>query len=373
MRSRELPILIGLAVLLAAGAVMMLGRDVEAFGEPALLPDRIEPAAAIATGPGQVGVVEAMLPNGSDAPELVTYDPRRTNEQEWTSGIIRGDIPLTASVLGQIQTIAVVVDELKSIHAGGSRPWHRVVPVELRPNGATPTFEIQGVPFSDYGYTVRVHSPGLNGGQSTVSVTQDSPTADGIQLPITPGAPYALRFQDQDFQPITHTDVRLQPLGEPLGRPAQFGQTDNYGSVAFDTVLAGEYEVFIGQAGAPLVDPPLRVVVQPGAAIALTNSVQAQGRVITVPRGSPLTVRVSSYGYPVQGVRVRAQNTDRRQLMQVTGETDARGECHFANLLDGTWQIDVNKTDYQHSTRQKTISREKPSEGPVEIELRRLR
>ena len=57
----------------------------------------------------------------------------------------------------------------------------------------------------------------------------------------------------------------------------------------------------------------------------------------------------------------------------ISRETDARGEALFPNLVDGTWQLDAYKLDYQHSTRQRTIQKDKPAPRPVEFELRRLR
>ena len=165
----------------------------------------------------------------------------------------------------------------------------------------------------------------------------------------------------------------MVPVGEPLGRSRQDGETDNFGSVVFEQVLAGEYEAHIGPLAQPLVQPPPIVTVQPGVVMRVGHAVQPQGQQITVPRGVPLSVKViGALQTPLPGVTVRAQNTDRVTLTALEAETNARGEVLFPNVLDGVWQIDVYLHNHQRRTKQVTVKGDQPPQ-PVNFRLVRVR
>lgn len=355
MRSRDLLLPFGVLILLASAAIALLG-DPSSAGElpppaPADAPPHGDapgpddpPAAAVggAVQPSAVAVVEPVFSHRAGP-----------DTSGWTSGMIAGDIPLTPSILGDIQSISVVVDELKNLRGGGTPPFRKVVRVEM--GVGTPTFVVKDVPFSKYGYVVRVHSPGLNGGQATVTIDEDHPYVDDVKLPITPGSPFSLRLRDQDARPLEYTEVRLVPVGEPLGRSRCDGQTDNFGSVVFETMLAGSYQVFVGPPGQPLMEPPV-ITVQPGTYLMHGSVVQPQGMALTVPRGIALTAKVvDAAGYPVVDARVRLRATDRTRLTEMVQQTDVRGEAQFPSVLVGMWEFEVQKQDYQSTQKQLTL------------------
>ncbi|MEC7583315.1 MAG: hypothetical protein VYE77_03275 [Planctomycetota bacterium] len=295
----------------------------------------------------------------------------RPNTESWTSGQIYGDIPLAASIVNRIESISIVIDEIRNLRSTGPRPFRKVVPVKL--GIGTPTFHIRDIPFSSYAYSVRVHSPGLNGAQQTVAITKDQPLADNLKLPLTPGAPFSLRLGDQDRAPIAFTKVLMVPTGAPLGRPNLHGESDNFGSLIFENVLAGDYEVLVGEPDAPLVDPAPILTVQPGVIMARNGAIQPQGEYLTVPRGVPLTIRVyGPGGYPLESVMIRAQHTEKKILTELKAETDVRGEAFFPRLLGGVWQIDAQLKNFTNRTRQVTIDSKNPP-GPIEFNMRRLR
>lgn len=369
MRPSDLWIRASAIVLLAVGAFAVLG-DPTTAGElapppAAEMPFPIDephgdaPGEAVADG-GPAHPSEAAVA------EPVFHKSEGRNTTGWTSGIIVGDIPLTPSVLDKIQTIAVVVDELKNIRAGGTPPWRKVVPVTL--GVGTPTFEVRDVPFSDYGYVVRVHSPGLNGGQHTVNITQDHPYADDIKLPITPGSPFSILLRDQDRAPVAATEVRMVPHLEPHGRTTLLGTSDNYGSVVFENVLEGEYHVHVGPQAMPLLDPTV-VHVQPGSFLRQGSVVLPQGTTIVVPRGSPMTAVVTQVGgWPIAGALVQLRATDRRQLTELEAETDSLGKATFPNLLPGNWEIEISKPDFQRRLGQFEVKLDaQPAEQRYEI------
>lgn len=369
MRARELVLFLGAGLLLAAAGVALFGNPSSA-GElkppsPTVdenrQPDHTEPEVG-----GPAAIVEAPLARPSD---VATVDPvhRKSDDvapADATSGRIMGDIPLTASIVDKIQSISVYIDELKSLTIPGSSAIRKVVQVEL--GIGTPTFDIGGIPFSDYGYVVRVHSPGLNGGQRTLQLTKDHPLVDDIKLPITPGCPFSLVLRDQDMQYVGMTAVQMIPKGEPYGRTRFDGTTDNYGSVAFNDVLAGDYEVHIGPASAPLC-PPQLVTVQPGLIMVQNGVVRPQGVVLSVPRGMPLKVVVIGFdGYPIQGCTVRVEAADRLVRFELEGETDWNGAAEFSHLQAGRWQVTVEKEGFERRDRFVTI---KDGETPADLRI----
>lgn len=326
-------------------------------GDPA---DAFDPEHGATVRPAEAGVTEPVFRRES-----------QPDTKHWTKGIIKGDIQLSTAVLDRITTLSIVVDELRSLHSvrdGAERPVRLVVPVHY--DIGTPTFTVTDVPFSDYGYVVRVHAPGLNGSQQTVAITREQPYVDDVRLSVTGGAPFSLLLRDQDQQPISTTDVRLLPVGEPHGRPLLDGRTDNYGSAVFESVLAGDYQVLVGPRGQPMVDPPPVVTVQPGGRIYAGNVVQPQGQTVLVPRGVPLKVVVRQYGYGVEGVAIRAQAIDRIKLTVTEGRTDPRGEYTFPFLLPGIYQIDVAKDGFQRRSRQITLQ---AGAAPPDLEFELVR
>ncbi len=348
MRPSDLWIRASALVLLAVGAFAVLGNPTTA-GElspppAAELPFTVDEPHGDAPGTaGSEGATARPSEAATAEPTFRKSEGRDTTG--WTSGVIVGDIPLTPSVLDQIQTIAVVVDELKNVLAGGTPPWRKVVPVAL--GIGTPTFEVRDIPFSDYGYVVRVHSPGLNGGQCTVQITQERPFADDVKLPITPGSPFSILLRDQDRAPVCATEIRMVPHQEPHGRTMLHGTSDNYGSVVFENVLEGEYHVHVGPQAMPLMEPTV-VHVQPGSFLRQGSVVLPQGTTIVVPRGSQVTAIVTQVGgWPIAGALVQLRATGRRQVNEMETETDSLGKATFPNLLPGNWEIEISKPDYQ--------------------------
>lgn len=353
MRPSDLLIRVSALVLLAVGAFAVLG-DPTTAGEMSLPPAAELPFPVDEPHGDAPGAVSAeggpARPSEAAVAEPVFHKSEGRDTTGWTSGMIVGDIPLTPSVLARIQSISVVVDELKNVQAGGTPPWRKVVPVTL--GVGTPTFEVRDVPFSDYGYVVRAHSPGLNGGQFTVNITKEHPYADDVKLPITPGSPFSILLRDQDRAPVASTEIRMVPHQEPHGRPTFHGTSDNYGSVVFENVLEGEYRVHVGPQAMPLTEPSV-VHVQPGSFLRQGSVVLPQGTTILVPRGSPVTAVVTQVGgWPVAGALVQLRATDRRLATEMESETDSMGKATFPSLLPGNWEIEISKPDFQRRLSQ---------------------
>ncbi len=301
---------------------------------------------------------------------LATADRVQDNTEGWTSGVIRGDVQLAVSVLDKLGSITVIVEEMRNPFERGSgatasgtatddngekaayRAPHRFYAKVHRGEG-TPTFEVRDVPFSNHPYRVTLHTANLNGSQRIVSVTKEEPLHD-IVLAITPGVPFSILLRDQDSGSYPDIDLLLRPIGLPNGRPRLSGTTDNFGSVVFDNVLAGQYELVTTLKGQPFGEID-RVMVQPGTRN-FGRKIQGQGHVITIERGVQVDVRVSDkLGYGIPGVTVTATATDRRKLLELEGTTDNGGNLRFSRLLPGTWQLTVQKLGWQRIDRQLTL------------------
>lgn len=376
MRPRELIVLLTACAVLGSAGMLLFAP--ETLAEERMLPPAEDPA--VATGddvpplPAAAATVAAELPRATAVTAPAPNAGRaRIDTSTWQDGVVCGDIQLVASVVDRIESIQIVVEELRNpIAPDGSvqRPWSRVAPVQL--GIGTPTFELRGVPFSEYPYVVRVFSPGLNGSQATVNVTRDNPLVDDLKLTIGPGVPFTVLLRDQDQTPLTMTDVRLIPVGDPAGRPVRDGVADNYGSAVFEDVLAGDYDVLVGPRHAPLIEPA-RITVQPTTRVYGAGNIQAQGQTVLVPRGVELVVRaVDSSGYGLGGVKVRVQASDRLQLKVLEEVTDYSGNATFPHLLPGVWQIDCLKDGYQQRSRQVTVRDREPLDI-AEFSMIRLR
>jgi len=370
MRSRpSLPLLL---LLLPMTALVWLGVGLwEA--EPTVPPGIPAPAVDASSPPQPAAQPAAAVFDGDGAPVAATWTPparQQTDTKDWTTGIVRGDVQIAVAVLPQIESISVVVEELRSAIApdGSFQHPHRIlVPVKL--GIGTPTFEVRDIPFSDYPYTVRLYSPGLNGGSRTLTIDKQTPLHEDVVLAITPGAPFSVLLRDQDLNPLPHIDVRLVPHGDPPGRRSHQGTTDNYGVVVFDAVLAGDYQVRLAQDQSPLDESQL-ITVEAGTRM-YGNKVQGQSHVVTLARGQPLSVLVTqgpSFG--LEGAHVRLMPTDRHRLIQLEDVTDYAGNVRFPRLQPGVWQIDIWKDNYERRTRQITI---KEGEDPPQLQVQLVR
>jgi len=362
MRTRDLVLLCTAAALLVAVAMPSHAGEVSlpAPPAPAVQPDEAERVPAIQPVDGG--------PAARANPEPVTgeFHPKQgVSTTGWTSGVIRGDIAVAVSVLDKMQNLQVVVDELRPLDNKEHKPPFHVI--QRVPLGVgTPTFEVRGVPFSPYGYVVRSYAPGANGNQVTIQVNEQRPLVDDVRLAITAAAPFSLLLRDQESLAVAATEVRMVPDGPPLGRPPLAAVSDNYGSAVFESALAGNYKVYIGPASAPLIEPQLITVPAGGYKVG-ANGVQPQGQTLVVPRGVPLSVLCTDpYGYPLEGVAVRIEATDRKVRTTDEGVTDPRGHCEFPRVLGGVWQIDATKPGYDTRTRQLTID---PKQPPPELQL----
>jgi hypothetical protein len=371
MRPRDFLILLGAIGLGAGISLVLIGSDTLATELPPGSPSRTtSPAPEV---PLAVPAV-AIAPEDDSAPVAAFVrrsDTPRVDTANWTSGIVRGDVQIAVSVLDKIQSISVVVEELRNpVGPDGQFQHPKRILQKVELGVGTPTFEVKNIPFSEYPYTVSLYVPGLNGGRRTITIDAKTPLCEDLVLAITPGAPFSVLLRDQDFTPYGGIDVRMIPVGDPAGRPPLQGTTDNFGSVIFESVLSGDYQVVTGQKGLPLAQPEV-VTVQPGGQM-FGNKVQGQNHTMTVERGQPLEVFALCGGYRVADVKVRLQASDRIKLTQLEATTDYNGRAEFPHLTPGVWQVDFIKDDFQRATRQITIKDGQPP-APLEGKLVRLR
>ncbi|MCA8978053.1 MAG: carboxypeptidase regulatory-like domain-containing protein [Planctomycetes bacterium] len=357
----------GVGVVLFSGdshAIELSPSPADEVGLPAPPDAAVEAIAAPAVASGGAARAEGVF-HMSDEVSLV-------DTTGWEKGIIRGDIQLAVSVLNRIETISVIVEELRSA-AGrgekGERPFKQVVAVKR--GVGTPVFEVRDIPFSAYPYAVSVYSPGLNGSRRTLTIDAEHALCDDVVLSITPAAPFSILVRDQDANPYCGVDIRLQPVGDPPGRREHLGKTDNYGGVVFEDVLAGDYEIISGNQGLPLAAPEL-ITVQPGSRM-YGNMPQGQGYPLVVPRGVALEVLVADKtGYGLDQAHVRLQALDRTKLCLLEADTDAVGMVTFPHLVPGRWMVLVEKKDHGPWTRPLTIKDGEPLPR-LDVTLTRLR
>lgn len=281
---------------------------------------------------------------------------QRTDTASWTKGVIRGDIQVAVSALEHLKTLTILVEEQRSaIGQNGEvqRPVRIMVPAKQ--GLGTPTFEVTDVPFSEHPYVVSVYAEGLNGGRRTVTIDEHQKLVDDVVLTVSPGSPHTVFVRDQDGKPYLDVDVRLQPVGEPLGRPRQAGKTDGYGAAVFGNVLAGEYQLFVSQSGQLLCDvQAIRVL---DLIYPQPSTPKAQSTSVVVPRGVQVELSVhDAAGYGVAEANVKAVATDRVRHTEIPAATDAQGRLVFPHLQPGTWHVQVEKEGFQRADLQLNLS-----------------
>ncbi|HEU4418595.1 MAG TPA: carboxypeptidase-like regulatory domain-containing protein, partial [Planctomycetota bacterium] len=309
-------------------------------------------------------------PAAVKAPVAQTVDRDPGKHANRTTGMVRGDIQLAVSVIPKITSMTVLVEEVRSAFAQGGfrRPHLFRVPIKL--GVGTPTFEVTDIPFSEYPYAVSVYVPGLNGSKRTVTIDATSPVVEDIVLVVTPGAPFTLLVRDQDAAPYTGLEVQMQPVGDPPGRNHVRGTTDNFGSVMFEDMLAGDYQIVASLNGQPIGDA-MTVKVQPGNGN-FHPRVQGQGQAMTIPRGVPMQLQVNdTAGYGVADAKVTATSMERIKLTQVTATTNASGRAEFTHLTPGTWHFVVEKEKCERRDLQVTIKKGQQPEFR-ELQVRRI-
>lgn len=285
----------------------------------------------------------------SAGPVAVAGGNRQEDTSGWTSGTIRGDVQLAVSILDKLGSMTLIVEEIR---VGADVTPHRIMQPVERGRG-TPTFEVTGVPFSEFPYRVTLHAAGLNCSARTLTVDEDQPLHEDVVLTITPGAPFSVLLRDQDGGPHPEVDLVLRPVGLPHGRPRLAGKTDNFGSAVFESVLAGQYELTATLLGQPFGGAEV-VTVQPGSR-QFGRKIQGQGHVMTVPRGVQLEVEIGDGFYGLANAEVSMVRTDRRRLKELTATTDAIGRARFPHLQPGQWQLTVELEQFRRVDRMITL------------------
>lgn len=359
MRPRELFVLCGIVCIGLAAGTLLLGEETHAGIEPEGFESAPAPLAAEAPPasptPGEALAVAA-APDAFATPAVAVAEPQRVDTTGWTKGVIRGDIQLAVSVMDKLSTLTVVVEEARSSLGEGRfvRPVRLMMPVEL--GTGTPTFEVRDVPFSDYPYVVSVLAPGLNGSRHTLTIDKDHAFVDSVVLRVTPGAPLTLLVRDQDAVPYPDIDVRMLAVGDPPGRGNHAGKTNNFGSLLFECVLAGDYQVMYSRQGQPIAETQT-ITVQPGS----RTVVQGQSHAVTIPRGVPLQVEVHDRaGYTIADATVTATAKDRIRLTALELTTDGIGRCLYSHLQPGEWQITIEKAGFERRDLTLTVQPDVP-------------
>ncbi|MEC8253369.1 MAG: carboxypeptidase-like regulatory domain-containing protein [Planctomycetota bacterium] len=352
MNHRNVLILLGTACICIAVGVTFFSRDTLASATPGYI-EAPEGAPQAARSGEEVAARPAEATFGGDpVPTVAVVAPEREDTAGWTSGVIRGDVQLAVSLLDKLGPMTVIVEELRSSFARDGIAPRRIMQRVERGRG-TPTFEVRDVPFSDYPYRITLHTAGLNASARTLSVNEQQPLHEDVVLAVTPGAPYSVLLRDQDGGPHRDVDLVLRPVGMPHGRARLAGKTDNFGSVVFESVLAGQYELSATLQGQPFGAAEV-VAVLPGKR-SFGSKIQGQGHVMTVARGVQLDIEVGDGAYGIEGAEVTLIRTDRRRLQEFQATTDGIGRVRFPHLQPGQWQVTIEREHFRRVDRQITL------------------
>ncbi len=345
---RETLLLLGVVVVFAAATlfVVFTGGEHPAPVAPddASVPEAPVPAESPAT-PLETAP-DAAPPTPSAEPVQRIDSPGGPAAENPGYGVIDGRVVLASDAAGKVDQFTITVEEMVNPNSESGHEAIRLTRGFKAESSQSPLyFGFDHVPFSRFGYRATVFVAGLNGSSQVIRVTEQE-WNPSVTLSLTGGAPFSLRLTDQSRDPYGGKAVSMTPVGYPPGRPLLRGETDNFGTAVFASVLAGEYEVRLIDhvAGNVTVDPPGYVKDQAG--------VGAQSALLVVPRGR--TVRVEVFddgGYGLAGAEVVLFAIDTVENRRFTAESDASGVVEFEFVLPGRYQLDVRGTGRQPTSR----------------------
>jgi hypothetical protein len=353
MKAREILLLLGTVGAIGAAAFVIFGSG----GAPALAgPTQATSEPAPALPPPPAGPA-APLPVAVPGPGTTARGaaPTLPPGERPTSGTIDGSIRLSTELAGKIEHFTVVVEEELNGGDGSARPFslNRSFPVE--PN-RTPRFLIDSVPFSACGYRVAAFTPGANGSTQVIQLTEEQWLAQ-VSLALTPGIPFSLRLRDQHMNARAGLDVVMRPDGWPNGRPELRGTTDGYGSVVFESALAGDYRVLVADQQIGTVQ------VQSTALTTNLRNVSVQSAILEVAVGPALRIEVTGpAGYGIENAKIEVYAIDTVENRRLQGTTDHAGVREFAHVAPGQYQVDVSAEGFLPTNRTVKV----PADGELE-------
>ena len=342
-------------ILLGAGLPLLLpGAEdtvfvTDAGDSAASLPD-IEPA-----GEPQGRAVEAMA--GSPTEVGFSDEPKKV---AGATGTILGSVGLDSRLADKVTSCTLLLVEAMNPNRpdGQQRePRMRRQQLAFEPGRRTAEFRLEGIPFSDYGWNLRVFSPGVNGSEQVLMLSKKD-SVKTAHLDLRPATSLRVTLKDQQYRPVPKVRVYLKPSGSHLlGRPGYPANpdtlTDNSGFLLIDGVLKGEYQLLIGDPRQPMI-PPKTVVV---------GDKETQLLQVEVPRGGNAIFRVAlPGGYGAPDVKIQAVAKDSKVYRQHLGKTDRAGHAVLEYLPAGEYLVYFTKKGYDQVFKQITV----PASGKVE-------
>ncbi|MDP6928706.1 MAG: hypothetical protein QF412_03285 [Planctomycetota bacterium] len=288
------------------------------------------------------------------SPSSVETRTPQPDTSGWTHGVVRGHITLTPGVVAKASSAIVriqeAINQLEGISSVSKSPFAYNKRILIDPELGTPTFEIDNIPFSDYGYSVTVFVEGLNGSDQIVSITEGKPIAD-VVLGITEGVVYTVKLQTQLYQAVADLPVLMIPVGKPLGRTLRRGVSNHFGSVIFEDALSGDYKIVAGDLNAPRNEPKIWQV---------TESPSHQHAEIVVPIGHDLIIWANGPGWSVQDAKIEVIKIDTTLFTRHENKTDTTGKCVFKHIPPGRYQINIIHPKFERWSQARTIKKNVP-------------
>ena len=369
--------------------VLLLTAFAAAAAAVVLQPTHEVQAVQLPTLPVDVDATKQRSPTADIAPlavhaETTTPAPSplasvEASDGEVGFGSIYGYLTMPVELFDEVTRYTIVVVEERNEAAAKSlglpRAFNKQRGFRVDPS-TTPRFAIHDVPFCQHPYRVKVVASGsdpagYNGSSVLVRLDAGHPTVEEERcvLAISKGVPYAVRLRNQHFKPVTGTWVYMQPTGQQIGLSAQRGETDSFGSVLFESVLAGDYKLFVGDIHRPFIEP-IAVRVQQFTPVGKARGIKPQGKVLEVPTGQPVRIEIFNRNrYGVEGVAVRAREVNTTRLFRPETVSDHAGIATFHHLPPGSYEVDIMHREYHRRTCMLEVREDSPPE-PMQIEIR---
>lgn len=346
------------AICLMLGVVYLVGQggqlDDLSDGDGLELiddPDAPAPKGDEAEDDAPVVSAETMAP----LPEILPRQSTQSAASDRESGLLRGQLLVAPKLRDTLRVWTLEVEE--AINSGGrtqtgARRFRRRY--ELSPGTSIAHFELEDVPFSEYGWRVAAMAFDPYTASSSTVLPLDARRPEGdIRLSIKPATTVHITCKDQEHKMLDKVRVTLRPLGFPAQRKVHTMQTGVYGLAILEGVAPGDYEMVIGPLNRPLV-PKKRIMVAGD---------KAHFEPIVVPKGGSLQLVITTTaGSGVHEVQVVAIAKQRRVYKKYETQSDKSGRAMLEHLPPGEYYLHLTKQGFRRHFQTISIEENKKIE-----------
>lgn len=292
----------------------------------------------------------------AEAAPLTAAPPDEPRQRPAATGApIEVRVALDAAAVPGLREVRVEICEAINPNAGTSHaPWRAGQTLSI--GKRTPVCHFADVPFSNYGYQVRVLATDRNGSEAFVPHVAETP-APPLVLTVRPAVTLAVELRDENGHAVPDLPVYLT---QNDGSRELAARADARGRAEFVSVLEGRYEVRVADRETPRNAP---------ATIDVGAGTTAPDTTVTLRSGIDVTVFVLGPTRAIAGASITATSVDQLPTRRYRGSTGDDGRCRLLRLPPGQYLLRVEAEGHRTGDRRIEVVLGRPDEISVSLEL----